>query len=224
MTARLTTCNDLTKNEADLKKIGDLFAALQASATPLALLLSWFPGLARKLGKAATTEFFVMIRTYVEARRHAEPTSDPIDILIADGETTDAIVEVNFFPKITGDVTSNFTALVCDDDTFCWCYQHRHHRWVSPFEAVHAPLTSRKSMLDAYRSRDPSRVERGLQDRDQGFTYPSPRKHPFLRNASGKTRSHPPFSVGRRTPYPRCLHPGITANFPDYGTPPKEPW
>ncbi|KAF9644109.1 hypothetical protein BDM02DRAFT_3190905, partial [Thelephora ganbajun] len=39
MTARLTTCHDLTKNEADLKKIGDLYLTLQTSATPTSLLL-----------------------------------------------------------------------------------------------------------------------------------------------------------------------------------------
>ena len=76
------------------------------------------PGFPRKLGKAATTEFFVMIRTYVEARRHAEPTSDPIDLLIAEGETADAIVEVRFVARFTGDATANFPTLVCNDDAF----------------------------------------------------------------------------------------------------------
>ncbi|KAF9644106.1 cytochrome P450 [Thelephora ganbajun] len=91
MTARLTTCHDLTKNEADLKKIGDLYLTLQTSATPTSLLLPWFPSPARKTGKGATTELYIMLYTYVEARRQAEPTSDAIDVLIAEGETTQGI-------------------------------------------------------------------------------------------------------------------------------------
>jgi sterol 14-demethylase len=91
----MATCHDLTKNEADLKKIGELFLTLQTSATPASLLLPWFPSPARRTGKKATTELFTMIYTYVETRRHAEPTADAIDVLIADGETTQNIVGVS---------------------------------------------------------------------------------------------------------------------------------
>ena len=94
MTARMATCHDLTKNEADLKKINELFMTLQTNATPTSLLLPWFPSPARKTGKEATTELFTMLYTYVENRRNAEPTSDAIDVLIADGETTQNIVGV----------------------------------------------------------------------------------------------------------------------------------
>ena len=100
MTARVATCHDLTKNEADLWKIKDLFMTLHASATPTSLLFPWFPSPARKIGKEATTALFMMLYTYVETRRHAEPTSDAIDILIADGETTQTIVEASPAPKL----------------------------------------------------------------------------------------------------------------------------
>ena len=95
MTARMATCRDLTKNEADLKKIKKLFMTLQTSATPTSLLLPWFPSPARKAGKEATTELFTMLYTYVETRRNEESTSDAIDVLIADGETTQNIVGVS---------------------------------------------------------------------------------------------------------------------------------
>jgi len=94
MTARMTTCHDLTKNEADLKRIGELFMTLQKSATPTSMLLPWFPSPARKTGKGAATEMFTMLHAYVETRRDAEPTSDAIDVLIAEGETTQNIVGV----------------------------------------------------------------------------------------------------------------------------------
>ena len=100
MTARITTCDDLTKSEVDLKKLNDLFMTLQTSATPAALLLAWLPSLAKRLAKEATTKLFKILRTYIETRRHAELTSDAIDILIAEGETTQNIVEVGPVPKV----------------------------------------------------------------------------------------------------------------------------
>ena len=90
----MIACHDLTKNEADLKRIGELFMTFQTSGTPTSLLLPWFPSSARKAGKEATTEIFTILYTYVERRRHAVPTSDAIDVLIADGETTQNIVGV----------------------------------------------------------------------------------------------------------------------------------
>lgn len=97
MIARLTTCHDLTKNEADLKKIGELFMTHQASFTPITLLLPWFPSPGKQAGKHAATQLFTMLYTYVEKRRRAEPTNDAIDIMIADGEATKKIVGVRFF-------------------------------------------------------------------------------------------------------------------------------
>jgi len=98
MTARVATCHDLTKNEADLKKIGELFMTLQTSATPATLLLPWLPSAAKKATKEATTALFMMLYTYVETRRHMPPTSDAIDVLIAEGETTQNIVGVSPAP------------------------------------------------------------------------------------------------------------------------------
>ena len=95
MIARMATCRDLTTNETDLKKIGELFMTLQTSTTAVSLLLPWFPSPAKKKGKQATVEMYTTLYAYVEARRHAEPTSDAIDVLIADGETTQIIVGVS---------------------------------------------------------------------------------------------------------------------------------
>jgi len=94
MTARMTTCRDLAGNEADLKRIGELFLTLQTSATPTSLLFPWFPSPARKRGKEATMEMYTMLYTYVESRRYAELSSDAIDFLIADGDTNQNIVGV----------------------------------------------------------------------------------------------------------------------------------
>jgi len=87
MAARMISCRDLATNRAHLKKMEELFMTLQTSATPTSVLLPWYPSPTRKAGKQATTELYTMIYIYVETRRRAEPTTDAIDILIADGET-----------------------------------------------------------------------------------------------------------------------------------------
>ena len=104
MTARMTTCRDLTKNGADLKKIKELFMTIHESTTPASSLLPWFPGPARKSINRATTDLYTLLHTYVKARRHAEPTSDAIDVLIVDGETDQKIVAVSSGPKVVRDL------------------------------------------------------------------------------------------------------------------------
>ena len=99
MTARMTTCRDLTNNEADLKKINELFMIIHTNATPVSCLMPWFPGPARKSIDRATTELYTILLNYVEARRQAEPTSDAIDVLIADGETDKRIAGVSSSPE-----------------------------------------------------------------------------------------------------------------------------
>ena len=88
-------CRDLVKNGADIEKIGELFMTLQGSTTPASLLLPRFPSPARKVGRQAATDLYTMLYTYVETRRRAEPTSDPIDLMIVDGERTENIIQVS---------------------------------------------------------------------------------------------------------------------------------
>jgi len=102
MTAHMAACRDLAKNDTDLKRIAELFMALQTSATPISLLLPWFPSPARKMGKTATKELYTIIRTYVEDRRNAELTSDAIDVLIAEGDTTQKIAQVGLVREVMG--------------------------------------------------------------------------------------------------------------------------
>lgn len=95
MTTRLSTCHDLASNEADLEKLGGQFTTLQTCVTPTSLILPWFPSPARRTVKQINTEMFTTLYTYVETRRHAERTSDAIDVMIADGETTQNIIWVS---------------------------------------------------------------------------------------------------------------------------------
>ena len=95
MTARMGTCRDLTENGSDLKRVGELFLTLQTCVTPTSLILPWFPSPARRTVRQATAEMYTILHTYVENRRQAEPTSDAVDVLVADGETTQNIIWVS---------------------------------------------------------------------------------------------------------------------------------
>ena len=102
MTAHIFICRELAKNKSDLKKIEELFMTLQTHATPTSLLLPWFPSPARKAGKQANTELYTMLYTYVENRRCGEPTNDAVDLLIANGEKNQAIIQAGPAPKFAG--------------------------------------------------------------------------------------------------------------------------
>ena len=96
MSARVVTCHELTKNDADLKKMRELFFAHRANHTSAFVLFPWLPSSARKLKKEAATALFNMICSYVEKRRHSEPTNDAIDTMLAGGDTNERIVQVSF--------------------------------------------------------------------------------------------------------------------------------
>lgn len=77
--------------------MSDSYWKLERSATPVALLLPWFPSQARKDKKNATQELYDLIMHYIKLRRNAEvPSSDAFDLLIAGGESDNDIVAVSF--------------------------------------------------------------------------------------------------------------------------------
>ena len=128
MTARISTCNDLASNEADLKKLGGQFMTLQTSVTPTSLILPWFPSPARRTVKQVNTEMFTMLYAYIETRRHAELTGDAIDIMIADGETTQNIIWVSPVSKVMQGVTKSDPMFsVHYGGAFRYHLQRRHH-------------------------------------------------------------------------------------------------
>ena len=73
---------------------------LQTSVTPVPLLLPRSPSPARKAVIQATTDMYTMLCIYIKTRRHAELTSDAIDMLIAEGETSQNIVGVSPAPEV----------------------------------------------------------------------------------------------------------------------------
>lgn len=96
MTVRMASCAELATNLKELDELQKHYWTLEKSATPIALLLPWFPGSAKKARNAATSELFMKLSYYVELRRAAEvPTADAIDVLIAQGLSTSDMVQVS---------------------------------------------------------------------------------------------------------------------------------
>ncbi|KAG5651880.1 hypothetical protein H0H81_007074 [Sphagnurus paluster] len=93
MTIRLASCRELSEDKEAIAQLEKLFWNLEKSATPLALLFPWFPGSAVRAKKDATQKLYNLLAGYVEIRRNApEPNLDAIDVLIAAGDSTEAIV------------------------------------------------------------------------------------------------------------------------------------
>ncbi|KZP14162.1 cytochrome P450 [Athelia psychrophila] len=93
MTVRMASCAELAANYDDLDRMSKLYWKLEESATPVRLLLPWFPGKARQDKKEATLGLYNLIMDYITLRRNAEvPSLDAIDLLIAGGEQDKDIV------------------------------------------------------------------------------------------------------------------------------------
>ncbi|KII87907.1 hypothetical protein PLICRDRAFT_42425 [Plicaturopsis crispa FD-325 SS-3] len=93
MTVRMATCRELSSSRSEVERLSKLYWELEKSATPVKLLLPWFPSKAKKDGENATMGLYMMLNDYVELRRNAKvPSSDAIDVLIQDGTDNPTII------------------------------------------------------------------------------------------------------------------------------------
>ncbi|KAG6830044.1 hypothetical protein H0H92_002462 [Tricholoma furcatifolium] len=93
MTVRIGSCRELADDKETIAKIAKNYWALEKSATPFSLLFPWLPCPAKWNRLKATLGLFTTLSGIVKRRREAEePTSDAIDVLIAAGESNNAIV------------------------------------------------------------------------------------------------------------------------------------
>jgi len=95
MTVRMATCEELAKNPAAIEELTQHYWNLEKSATPVALLLPWFNGPAKKLNKSSTTGLYNLLLKYVEDKRKGSSAQDPIDIFIQDGMSDEVIIGVS---------------------------------------------------------------------------------------------------------------------------------
>jgi sterol 14-demethylase len=96
MSIRLSTCEELASNPRTVKHLGDLYLQQATSTTPMTLLFPWFPCAAKKQKERSAKGLYDILSHHVYLRREAKvPNSDSFDVLIADGESDTAIVQVS---------------------------------------------------------------------------------------------------------------------------------
>ncbi|KAG6811696.1 hypothetical protein H0H92_006203 [Tricholoma furcatifolium] len=93
VTVYMATCRELASDLDAVKRLHMDYWRLEKSATPVALLLPWFPSQAKKEKEKAMTRLYLTLCSYVDARRAAKtPSSDAIDLLLREGVGTEDLV------------------------------------------------------------------------------------------------------------------------------------
>ena len=96
MTVRMATCKELADDKQAVEKLAQYYWNIEKSATPFATLLPWFPGSAKRTKENATMALYHLIGSYVKLHRDApSPSTDPIDVLMAQGISDDNILGVS---------------------------------------------------------------------------------------------------------------------------------
>ena len=96
MTLRISTCEELCRDNEAAKTMANIYWNLEKSSTPAAVLLPWLPTHSRRTNKRSTRDLYDFILKYVLDRRAAgAPTKDPIDVLIQRGDNDVGIVTVS---------------------------------------------------------------------------------------------------------------------------------
>ena len=95
MTVRMATCRELAEDSVAVDQLFKLYWKLEKSATPVGVLLPWFPSKANRNKKQANADMYNLLSGYVGSRRSAQSGSDAIDFLIAQGDDDSAIIGVS---------------------------------------------------------------------------------------------------------------------------------
>jgi len=96
MTVRMATCQELSANQQAIADLKRHYLEMEQKSTPASVLLPWFPSPARKKKAKASLELYLLLQKYVTMRREAKtPSSDPIDLLISNGDSDEFIIRVS---------------------------------------------------------------------------------------------------------------------------------
>ncbi|KIM37023.1 hypothetical protein M413DRAFT_31186 [Hebeloma cylindrosporum] len=113
MTVRMATCRELAEDKQAIEELRRHYFNIEQSTTPVAVLLPWFPGQARKTREKATLGLYLLIRKFVTMRRKAKvPSSDPIDVFMENGDSDEVIISTVMGIMFAGVVNTGVTA--------CW--------------------------------------------------------------------------------------------------------
>ncbi|KIM37022.1 hypothetical protein M413DRAFT_448749 [Hebeloma cylindrosporum] len=113
MTVRMATCRELAEDKQAIQDLRKHYFDMEQSRTPVSALLPWFPGPAKKLKAKASLDLYILVMKYVTMRRKAgAASSDPIDILITNGDSDEVIIGTVMGIIFAGIVNTGVTA--------CW--------------------------------------------------------------------------------------------------------
>lgn len=94
----MASCKELAEDRKAMSDLAKYYWTLEKSATPVSLLLPWFPGPAKRAKEKSTIALYNLFNSFVELRRNAAvPSTDPIDLFIAQGDSNGAIIGVRRF-------------------------------------------------------------------------------------------------------------------------------
>jgi sterol 14-demethylase len=95
LTVGMATCRELLNNQKDVKRLQNDYFRLEKSATPSAVLFPWLPGYSQIKRLLALKNLYYALLKYVKIRRAAAvPSTDAIDLMLAQGKTDQEIIGV----------------------------------------------------------------------------------------------------------------------------------
>ena len=110
MTIRIATCRELAEDKQAVQDVIKHYFDMEQSKTPVSVLLPWFPGPAKKAKTKATGDLYLLIKKYVTMRRETKtPSSDPIDLLIANEDSDEVIISVSALNLFCGQLLEPFS-------------------------------------------------------------------------------------------------------------------
>ena len=126
MTIRMASCQELSDDKKALADLANHYWTIEQCATPISLLLPWFPSPMQKTKEKATTALYGLLLSFVKLRRNSPTSStDPIDLLIAQGDSDENIVGVSPVKKSEYRFIALFFLLDHHGNDLCGCSQHR---------------------------------------------------------------------------------------------------
>jgi len=95
MAIRVTTCKELAEDKTAVHNMMQFYADIDRGASPIAVMFPWFPSASRKAKEKGTMGLYTLLSRFVEQRRSSPiPSTDPIDVLLGQGLSTDSLVAV----------------------------------------------------------------------------------------------------------------------------------
>ena len=95
MAIRVTTCKELAEDKTAVHNMMQCFADIDRGASPIAVMFPWFPSQSRKAKEKGTIGLYTLLTRFVEQHRSSPiPSTDPIDVLLGQGLSTDSLVAV----------------------------------------------------------------------------------------------------------------------------------